>query len=111
LLAGLSSFALIIGLSLVVAFIIVAFGNGIAPKSPDTEGKLASYACGEPVQPTKIRVNVENFFIYAVYFMLFDVLGFVLATTLANPVNILVPLFYAGTSLISIIILNAKWRP
>jgi NADH:ubiquinone oxidoreductase subunit 3 (subunit A) len=96
---------------LVVAFIIVTFGNGIAPKSPDTEGKLASYACGEPVQPTKVRVNAENFFIYAVYFMIFDVLGFVLATTFANPVNILVPLFYAGTSLISIIILNVKWRP
>ena len=110
-LAGLSSFTLVVGLSLVVGLIIVALGNEYAPKSPDTEGKLASYACGEPVQPTKVRVNVENFFIYAVYFMIFDVLGFVLATTIANPVNILLPLFYAGASLISIIVLNAKWRP
>jgi len=110
LLAGLSGFALIVALSLVVALIIVAFGNELAPRSPDTEGKLAPYACGEPVQPTKVRVNTENFFIYAVYFMIFDVLGFVLVTSFANPVNILLPLFYAGASLISIVILNAKWR-
>ena len=110
-LAGLSGFTLILGLALVVAVIIVAFGNDLAPKTPDTEGKLAPYACGEPMQPTKVRVNAENFFIYAVYFMIFDVLGFVLATTIANPVNILLPLFYAGASLISIIVLNAKWRP
>jgi NADH:ubiquinone oxidoreductase subunit 3 (subunit A) len=111
LLAGLSGFTLIVGLSLVVALIILAFGNELAPRSPDTEGKLAPYACGEPLPPTKVRVNTENFFIYAVYFMIFDVLGFVLATAFASPVNIIVPLFYAGASLISIVILNAKWRP
>jgi hypothetical protein len=55
-------------------------------------------------------VNVENFFIYAVYFMIFDILGFVLVTTLARPANLLLPLFYAGVSLVSIVILNAKWR-
>lgn len=109
-LAGLSGFTIIMGLSLVVALIIIALGNDYAPKSPDTEGKLAPYACGEPVQPTKVRINTENFFIYAVYFMIFDVLGFVLVTAFANPVNILLPLFYAGASLISIVILNAKWR-
>lgn len=110
-LAGLSGFALVVGLSLVVGLIIVVLGNDYAAKSPDTEGKLAPYACGEPVQPTKVRVNAENFFIYAVYFMIFDVLGFVLATTIAGPVNILLPLFYAGAGLISIVILNVEWRP
>ena len=110
-LAGLSGFAFVVGLSLVVGLIIVVLGNDYAPKSADTEGKLAPYACGEPVQPTKVRVNAENFFIYAVYFMIFDVLGFVLATTIASPVNILLPLFYAGAGLISIVILNVEWRP
>jgi hypothetical protein len=55
-------------------------------------------------------MNVENFFIYAVYFMIFDVLGFVLATTIAQPVNLLLPLFYAGASIVSIVILTANWR-
>jgi NADH:ubiquinone oxidoreductase subunit 3 (subunit A) len=88
----------------------MAFGNELSAKSPDTEGKLAPYACGEPVPATKVRMNVENFFIYAVYFMIFDVLGFVLATTIAQPVNLRLPLFYAGTGLVSIVILTANWR-
>jgi NADH:ubiquinone oxidoreductase subunit 3 (subunit A) len=100
-----------VGLSLIVGLIIIVLGNDYAPKSPDTEGKLAPYACGEPMQPTKVRINAENFFIYAVYFMIFDVMGFVLATTMANPANILLPLFYAGAGLISVIVLNYKWRP
>lgn len=109
-LVGLSSFVLITGLAVAIGLGILAVGEELAPKSPDTEGKLAPYACGEPLPPAKIRVNVENFFIYAVYFMIFDILGFVLATSLANPVNSFLPLFYAGTSLVSIWTLTAKWR-
>jgi hypothetical protein len=55
-------------------------------------------------------MNVENFFIYAVYFMIFDVMGFVLATTVSQPVNLLLPLFYAGAGIISIAILIFSWR-
>jgi len=110
LLVGLSGFTVIMGLSIVVALVIIAVGNDIGAKSPDSEGKLAPYACGEPVPATKVRMNVENFFIYAVYFMIFDVLGFVLATTIAQPVNLLLPLYYAGASIVSIVILTANWR-
>jgi NADH:ubiquinone oxidoreductase subunit 3 (subunit A) len=110
LLVGLSGFTIIMVLALAVALIIMAVGNDIAAKSPDSEGKLAPYACGEPVPATKVRMNVENFFIYAVYFMIFDILGFVLATTIARPVNLLLPLYYAGASIVSIVILTANWR-
>lgn len=109
-LVGLSGFSIIIGLAILVGTIIYAYGKVLAPTSPDTEGKLAPYACGEPIPPKKVRLNVENFFIYAVYFMIFDVLGFVLATTVGRPVNMLLPLFYGGVSLISIVILTAMWR-
>ncbi len=109
-LVGLSGFTIIMGLAILVGVIIFAFGNELATKSPDTDGKLAPYACGEPIPPQKVRLNVENFFIYAVYFMIFDVLGFVLATTIGRPVNMLLPIFYAGVSLISIIALTATWR-
>ena len=109
-LVGLSGFTVIMGLAFAVALVIMAVGKDIAAKSPDTLGKLASYACGEPVPATKVRMNVENFFIYAVYFMIFDVLGFVLATTIARPVNLLLPLYYAGASIVSIVILTANWR-
>jgi len=110
LLVGLTGFTIIMGLAIVVALFVMSIGNELSAKSPDTLGKLASYACGEPVPATKVRMNVENFFIYAVYFMIFDVLGFVLATTIARPVNLFLPLFYAGTSLVSIGILNFTWR-
>ena len=109
-LEGLTGFAIILSVSIAVAFLLLAIGNDIAPKGADTPGKLAPYACGENVTPTKIRVNIEKFFIYAVYFMIFDVLGFVLATTLAKPSNIIIPLAYAAASLVSISILSAKWR-
>lgn len=109
-LVGLSGFALIMGLALAVALFIMAIGNEVGAKSPDTFGKLAPYACGEPVPATKVRMNVENFFVYAVYFMIFDVLGFVLATTISRPVNLLLPLYYAGASLVSIVMLTSNWR-
>lgn len=109
-LIGLSGFTVIMGLAFMVGVVIIAFGNKFAAKSPDTEGKLAPYACGEPLPATKIRLNVENFFIYAVYFMIFDVLGFILATTLSQPINLIIPLVYAGTSLFSIGILVFSWR-
>lgn len=109
-LVGLSGFVIIMGLAILVSLIIMAFGNELAAKSPDTEGKLAPYACGEPLPASKVRLNVENFFIYAVYFMIFDVLGFILATTISQPINLLLPLVYAGASLFSIAILIFSWR-
>lgn len=108
-LEGLIGFTVILVVAITVALVIMAIGNHIAPKGPDTPGKLAPYACGEDISPTKVRVNVENFFIYAVYFMIFDVLGFVLVTTLARPSNLMLPLAYAATSLVSIMILATKW--
>jgi len=110
LLEGLSGFAVVLAVAVALALILLAIGNDIAPKAPDTPGKLAPYACGEDIPAAHVNVNIENFFIYAVYFMVFDVLGFVLATTLARPTNIILPLGYAAASLVSIAILTAKWR-
>jgi NADH:ubiquinone oxidoreductase subunit 3 (subunit A) len=103
-------FTVVMGLALLVGLLVVAVGNKYAAQSPDTKGKLAPYACGEPIPATKVRLNVENFFIYAVYFMIFDVLGFILATTLSQPINLLLPLFYAGAGLFSITVLIFSWR-
>jgi len=110
LLEGLSGFALILIVAIVVALVIVAIGNDLAPKTPDTPGKLAPYACGEDITPQKVRVNVERFFLYSVFFMIFDVLGFVLVTTLARPDNIFIPVAYGASSLLSVAVLTASWR-
>jgi len=108
-LTGLTGFTLLFFLSIAIAIYIFAIGNEIAPKGEKTPGKLALYACGEDLPFMSVRVNVENFFIYAVYFMIFDILGFVMATTVAGPNNMFVPLVYGGASLISIIVLAMKW--
>lgn len=109
-LEGLTGFAAILGVAVAVALVIMAIGNDLGAKSPDTPGKLAPYACGEDITPQKVRVNVERFFLYAVYFLIFDVLGFVLATTLSRPADISVPLAYAAASLVSVAVLTANWR-
>lgn len=109
-LSGLTSFAILLAFAVLLALIILEIGKQIAPKGEDSPGKLAPYACGEDVPAEKVRLNLENFFIYAVFFMIFDVLGFVMVTTLARPSGTLLPLFYAGASLVSVAILAVRWR-
>ena len=109
-LGGLTDFVVLLAISMGVAFIILWIGNDIAPKGKDTPGKLAPYACGEAFPAMNIRMNVENFFIYAVYFMIFDVLGFVMVTTLAGTVYPIIPVLYGLASLVSIMVLNARWK-
>ena len=109
-LGGLTDFVVLLAVSFGVAFIVLWIGNEIAPKGKDTPGKLAPYACGEDFPAMNIRMNVENFFIYAVYFMIFDVLGFVMVTTLAGVVYPIIPVLYGLASLVSIAVLNARWK-
>jgi len=105
---SLTGFVMIIALSFIVTLIILAIGKSIAAKGRDTPGKFAPYACGEDLPPEKVMVNVEEFFIYAVYFMIFDILAFILATTIARPTNVLMPIAFAGISLLSIVTLNLR---
>ena len=109
-LGGLSDFVVLLAVSVVVALIVLWIGNEIAPKGKDTPGKLAPYACGEDFPATNIRMNVDNFFIYAVYFMIFDVLGFVMVTTLGGTVYPIIPVLFGLASLFSIIVLNSRWK-
>ena len=109
-LGGLSDFVVLLAISVGVAFIVLWIGNEIAPKGKDTPGKLAPYACGEDFPAINIRINVDNFFIYAVYFMIFDVLGFVMVTTLGGTVYPIIPVLFGLASLISIMVLNSRWK-
>lgn len=105
---SLTGFVIITVFSLIVALIFLAVGVRIAAKGRDTPGKFAPYACGEDLPPERVMVDVEEFFIYAVYFMIFDILAFILATTIARPTNIFLPILFAGASLLSIIVLNLR---
>lgn len=105
---GLGGFFIIAVSSFIVALILLAVGKYIAPKGRDTPGKFAPYACGEDLPPERVMVDVEEFFVYALYFMIFDILAFILATTIARPTNITLPILFAGASLLSVAILSLR---
>ena len=52
------------------------------------DGKTEPYACGEDLPIEEFKVNLERFFIFAVYFLIFDVLAFILAVSFNGQVFI-----------------------
>jgi NADH:ubiquinone oxidoreductase subunit 3 (subunit A) len=92
-------FALAIG----VAVIIYWIGGIISAKGKQEPGKDTMYACGEEFPARKLQVNVQRFFIYAVYFLIFDVLAFILATSLLD--TGIFPAMYAVVVLLAILVL------
>ncbi|MEM2905403.1 MAG: NADH-quinone oxidoreductase subunit A [Candidatus Bathyarchaeia archaeon] len=71
-------------LSLAAALTIYWLGGAITPKSKPTVNKLMAYACGEKFKGMKFQVNAEEFYLYAIYFLVFDVLAFVLSTSMGS---------------------------
>ena len=108
-LSGLTGFVFLVALSTLIAVLIYAIGGKVGARGVDSVNKLMSYACGEEIPTGRVALNLERFFIYAVYFMVFDILGFVMVTTLSGPSNILLPLAYAGVSLVSVAVLVLRW--
>jgi NADH:ubiquinone oxidoreductase subunit 3 (subunit A) len=83
-------FTLVIVLSLVFAAVILLIGRAVAPQARLFGGAVESYACGEPTfLGGKIQFNLE-LFNYALFFMLFDIVGFILFLSWANPSIIVV---------------------
>lgn len=94
-------FAFLIALFLVA--VLYWWGGRISAKASPVEGKLASYACGEELPAEKIQVNLQRFFAYCVYFMIFDILAFMLATSLSSPG--LLPATFAFILLLAVVML------
>ncbi|MCK4424661.1 NADH-quinone oxidoreductase subunit A [Candidatus Bathyarchaeota archaeon] len=90
-------------LSLVIGLILYLVGWIVGAKGEKTVGKVAPYACGEDLPPRKFQVDVKRFFIYAVYFLIFDILAFILATSLSTPGFF--PAIYAFIVLMAVVIL------
>ena len=70
------------GLVLLAVILLYLLGRGLAPLKP-TEDKLKSYACGEDMTSGQSQFY-PNSFIYAIYFTIFDILAFVLATAMVT---------------------------
>jgi NADH:ubiquinone oxidoreductase subunit 3 (subunit A) len=68
--------------SLVLAAAIYLVGGRMQPKKTSSDvRKTESYACGENLPIEDLRVDMERFLMFAVYFLIFDVLAFTLATS------------------------------
>jgi len=67
--------------SLLLGSMIYVIGGKISSKGREKErGKTISYACGEnPPRIKEVRINLERFFIFTVYFLIFDIFAFIIA--------------------------------
>ncbi|NIR86772.1 NAD(P)H-quinone oxidoreductase subunit 3 [Candidatus Bathyarchaeota archaeon] len=73
--------------ALLISSFLYLVGSKIAPKVKGTKGssgKLAPYACGEDMPARKFQVNIRRFFLYVTYFMIFDILAFMLALSFSS---------------------------
>ena len=95
-------------LSLIIGLLLYWVGGKIGAKGYKSRDKLAPYACGEDLPPSKLQVNAEKFLVYAVYFLIFDILAFIIATSLNAPGYF--PAIYAAIVLMAIVILLPLWR-
>jgi len=95
-------------ISFLVGLTIYLLGQIVAAKGEKSVGKTAPYACGEELSPKKFQVNVEEFFIYAIYFLIFDILAFILATSLSTFGHF--PIVYTLIILMTVLVLTPLRR-
>lgn len=100
---------LAVGLVLIAVLLLYLLGRRLAPRNP-TKDKLKSYACGEDMSGTQQQFY-PNAFIFAIYFTIFDILAFVLATAMVTLGNqgykfSAVAAIFAGIGLIGVVTLR-----
>jgi NADH:ubiquinone oxidoreductase subunit 3 (subunit A) len=99
----------IFGVALVAALVIYWLGGRISPKNAvQTVGKTAPYACGEDMPAEEMKVDLERFLVFAVYFLIFDVFAFLVVTSFYT--GGFVPVFYSLIVLISVAMLILSGR-
>ena len=89
--------------SVLIGSVLYLVGRTIAAKGEESKGKVASYACGEDLPAHKLQTDVGRFLIYAVYFLVFDISAFVLATSFTTPGYY--PAIYALIVMMAIVVL------
>ena len=94
---------LVFGVSLLVALIIYLVGGKISAKGSELPGKTAPYVCGENETLPEVKVSLERFLTFAVYFLIFDVLAFMMVTAYYNLG--FMPIIYSLVVLLSVAML------
>jgi len=92
---------IVFAFSFLSALAIYWVGGKISVKSKE---KSPPYACGEsPPSMSDVRLNLERFFVFAVYFLIFDVFAFIIA--LSSSAAWYLPAIYSFIVLIAILTL------
>ncbi|MGQ9759460.1 MAG: NADH-quinone oxidoreductase subunit A [Candidatus Methanomethylicaceae archaeon] len=95
---------LAVGSAVIVIGVIFWIGGKISPNAAKNDPeKLSPYACGEEFQIEEHGTNMERFLIYALYFLIFDVLTFIMATSFFE--RGVLPATYSAVALISVMVL------
>jgi len=88
-------------ISLAIASAIYLISGRISARgSSANTGKTAPYACGEDLPAEEAKVDLERFLVFAVYFLVFDVLAFAMATSFSSVG--LVPVAYSLVVLMAV---------
>jgi NADH:ubiquinone oxidoreductase subunit 3 (subunit A) len=96
-------------LSILVGVLLYGIGYIVAPKRKRTRrSQRESYSCGEHLLSRKFQIKNERFFIYTVFFMIFDVSAFLLA--LSSTADALYALMFCATLVLSIFTLHVIRR-
>jgi NADH:ubiquinone oxidoreductase subunit 3 (subunit A) len=100
----------IFGFSLLVMVLIYLLGGKVSAKAGKNSpaGKTQPYACGEDLPSEDLKFDMDRFFIFAVYFLIFDVFAFVLATSY-NSLG-LIPVAYTIIVFLAVLMLLAARR-
>ncbi len=97
-------------LVLLAVLLLYWLGKRMAPHNPSKE-KLKSYACGEDIEGGQQQFY-PNAFIFAIYFTIFDILAFIIATAMViinqgfAPEFSAIAAIFAGIGLIGVISLR-----
>ncbi len=99
---GFGWFLAAFGVILLIVLLLYWIGKRIAPNNPSKE-KETTYACGEDIPGVKTQFH-SHLLRYAVYFTIFDIIAFILATSMG--IFGWVPLIYLAVAFVAILILR-----
>lgn len=94
---------LVAALAMLLMAIIFIIGGKISQKGSKDPEKLAPYACGEDISFEEARINLEKFLIFALYFLIFDVITYIMAISFFE--RGILPGIYSVVALASILVL------
>ncbi|MFW9830729.1 MAG: NADH-quinone oxidoreductase subunit A [Candidatus Thorarchaeota archaeon] len=99
---GVGLFLAAFGIIILITLFLYWIGKRLAPHNP-TKEKTTTYACGEDLPAIKAQFHT-HLLRYAVYFTIFDIVAFILATSMG--VLGWVPLIYVLIAIVAVLILR-----